>query len=76
MAKFQVGDVVRLNSDGPNMTVESVDPVPMGVVAINGRMTPPTSVRTDLVACTWFDGKKRMRDRFKEDVLTLVSRLE
>lgn len=72
MAKFQAGDVVRLNSGGPDMTVKSADPVAFGVAFINGRSTPPTGVRNDLVECEWFVGKKLETKRFVETSLTLV----
>ena len=43
MAQFKAGDVVELNSGGPDMTVESVKGV---------------FLEKDHVECIWFDGHK------------------
>jgi len=61
MAKFKPGNVVRLKSGGPDMTVSSTDPVDFG-----------HSVRTDLVSCIWFDSKNKKSGRFQEVELELV----
>ncbi len=54
---WQIGNLVRLKSGGPTMTVANVG------VGIAG----------DEVACTWFDGKKRLEDTFPPDALELVT---
>lgn len=61
MAAFQVGDVVMLKSGGPDMTVSYDEPVRF-----------PSGTRTDLVTCTWFDGKKLVSDSFADKLLKRV----
>lgn len=51
MAKFKVGDIVRLKSGGPHMTLESFGDFTPG---------PPNGVK-----CVWFDDKhNKMEDVF------------
>jgi uncharacterized protein YodC (DUF2158 family) len=54
--QFKVGDVVRLKSGGPKMTVTGYGPGLSGVV---------------LVACTWFDGAKAWHDKFPVEAVEL-----
>jgi uncharacterized protein YodC (DUF2158 family) len=54
-SNFKVGDTVRLNSGGPLMTVEKIIKMTSG---------------KDEVDATWFDGKKKLNDRFKSETLT------
>jgi uncharacterized protein YodC (DUF2158 family) len=53
---FKVGDVVRLKSGGPDMTVNAV-----GVGICN-----------DQVYCVWFDGKKKGGESFPPEALEAV----
>jgi len=48
VAPFEIGDVVRLKSGGPPMTVTQV-----GIRHMTGQMT---------VWCTWFDAKNTPQD--------------
>lgn len=62
--KFKVGDVVRLKSGGPDMTVTSVDPVDY-----------VHSVRKDLASCSWFDAKAVLqKGRFQDAELDFVQK--
>lgn len=56
--KYAVGDVVKLNSDGPDMTVNDV----------------PSSNRFKKYICQWFAGKKLEQGNFEEDQLELVKK--
>jgi len=58
---FQVGDVVQLNSGGPEMTVSHV-----------GEKKFPHGGTVPVVSCTWFEGKKLNNESFKPEVLTKV----
>ena len=77
MSKFVVGDVVRLNSGGPDMTVIQVG-VNFGGVAVGasrrGLAKTPDRVRNDFVVCEWFVGTSLKSDKFQEDTLTKVER--
>jgi uncharacterized protein YodC (DUF2158 family) len=59
MAKFKTGDVVKLNSGGPAMTVD-------GYQTEGG-------AETSKVLCTWFAGEKVERTLFSEELLKPVS---
>ena len=61
MSPFKIGDVVRLKSGSPEMTITSVGDQ-VGLV----RLGPES------VACRWFDGKKMMSARFPPDSLQQV----
>lgn len=52
---FKIGDVVRLRSNGPRMTVTYY-----GASAMTGEVT---------VACAWFDGNKKVEDSFPPGAL-------
>ncbi len=54
--KFQIGDIVRLKSGGPDMTVNAVN------VGVTGKQ----------VYCVWFAGKKHEGAQFHPDVLEPV----
>ena len=47
MARFKVGDVVELNSGGPDMTVQCVE---------------RDYLEKDHVDCMWFDDRKLLRE--------------
>ena len=51
-AEFKAGDVVKLKSGGPMMTIEDIGKYGMGS-------------KTDRAKCLWFDGVKRMEGVFK-----------
>ncbi|WP_234267568.1 YodC family protein [Hydrogenophaga sp. NFH-34] len=61
--KFQIGDVVRLNSGGPDMTVSG----------LHEKKFPHGGV-VPVVACTWFDGKTLSKESFKPELLTKVEK--
>lgn len=56
MAEFKIGDVVRLKSGGPSMTVAAVG------VGIMG----------DEIYCAWFEGKKKHAESFPPGALEAV----
>lgn len=58
--KFTVGTIVKLNSGGPDMTVEEVC------------LRYDTKEPTGNVDCQWFAGKKLEKGRFPVDSLELV----
>lgn len=55
---FKAGDVVRVKSGGPRMTVTQT-----GAAAMTDEPT---------VWCVWFDGPKKMNDIFAPEALELV----
>ncbi|THF60809.1 YodC family protein [Pseudothauera rhizosphaerae] len=59
---FKVGDVVKLKSGGPDMTVDYV-----------GEVEFPHGGKAPTVSCTWFVGKKLERNSFKPEVLALAN---
>ncbi len=59
MAKFKSGDVVKLKSGGPNMTVQ-------GYAAVMAGKPSQT------VQCKWFAGAKSEASNFHEDMLLTV----
>lgn len=60
--KFKVGNVVKLKSGGPDMTVTFAGPVDFG-----------HSMREDLASCKWFDAKSSLQTgRFQDDELDLI----
>jgi len=58
--EFKAGDVVRLKSGGPAMTIEGI-----------GKYGPGAS--KDNAKCVWFDGKKRYEQVFELDTLSPAS---
>jgi uncharacterized protein YodC (DUF2158 family) len=57
--EFNVGDVVRLKSGGPEMTIEGIGKHGLGAVHDNAK-------------CVWFEGKKRMEGVFELVTLSKV----
>jgi uncharacterized protein YodC (DUF2158 family) len=51
-SQFKAGDVVRLKSGGPQMTIEGIGPYSM-------------SSKTNRAKCLWFEGTKRMEGLFE-----------
>ncbi len=68
--KFEIGDVVRMKSGGPGMTVSGVTP----------KGTPQPIIFDDADKCTkhttyvcqWFSGSKPQVDTFIEEILVAV----
>lgn len=58
---FNEGDVVRLKSGGPDMTVDWA-----GDVNFSGILVPS-------VKCKWFEGKKLLEAEFKPELLEKVN---
>lgn len=59
MSKYKSGDVVKLKSGGPNMTVQSY-------------MVTTSSSVSKTVQCKWFAGAKSETSNFHEDMLLPV----
>jgi uncharacterized protein YodC (DUF2158 family) len=55
--KYIVGDIVRLRSGGPDMTVQAI---------------PEDENYKDFYRCQWFAGKKLESGNFQEESLDLV----
>ena len=51
------------------MTVESVGPMAIGVVASSTSSSRPISSGVEKVTCTWFEGKKQVRSSFIPETL-------
>lgn len=60
--KYQIGDIVKLNAGGPEMSVKQLDP---------GHL-PSSTVFRGGYRCQWFAGKKLDHGDFPEDSLVLV----
>jgi len=57
--KFEIGDIVKLKSGGPEMTV-------------NGYVIELSNTR-DIVTCKWFDSdNKQQSEKFHQDALEIV----
>ena len=56
-AKFVVGNIVKLKSGGPDMTIQTI----------------PSKISGDLYYCQWFAGKKLESGRFPADSIELVT---
>lgn len=59
--RFRVGDIVRLRSGGPNMTI----------TAVVERSNPRQTV---LYRCVWFDQKKHLAAEFPEVTIQPTSK--
>lgn len=59
MPKYKAGDVVKLKSGGPNMTVQ-------------GYLAVLSSSESKTVQCKWFAGAKSEAGNFHEDMLLPV----
>jgi uncharacterized protein YodC (DUF2158 family) len=70
---FKRGDVVRLKSGGPNMTIDNYERGHDIIGAINGNAAP--SWDTEYVNCSWFDKTTRKVGRFHQDLLEKISQL-
>jgi uncharacterized protein YodC (DUF2158 family) len=67
MVKFKVGDIVRLKSGGPKMTV---NPLPASPDA--ERLAELEHGQDERTRCSWFDGKKFLSEVFHADALEPV----
>ncbi len=69
--KFQIGDIVRLKSGGPEMTARTIR-MSIDITAPFERRQSRPSEPTGVFYCQWFDGKKLMGTDFHQDLLELV----
>ena len=69
--KFQKGDVVRLKSGGPDITVHTIK-MSVDVTAPFERRQSRPSEPTGILHCQWFEGKKLVGRDFHQDLLELV----
>ncbi len=71
---FQKGDVVRLKSGGPDMTV--VDYLVLhDITAAFRRAKAEPSVETEIVNITYFNGNKICNNKFNQDLLEYSSNI-
>jgi uncharacterized protein YodC (DUF2158 family) len=63
MAKFQPGDIVKLKSGGPNMTVEGYETLFAG----------DSSIETNNVQCSWFNGNTIHKELFQDSALEIAT---
>ena len=72
--EYKVGDIVRLKSGGPQMTIQRIigtDNSNFMIKAADEFMKTQGFNNGDLV-CQWFDGNKLESGNFKTDSMTVV----
>jgi uncharacterized protein YodC (DUF2158 family) len=71
--KFKRGDLVKLKSGGPVMTIDNYERS-RDIASIVYGTKPSPSEDTEYVNCTWFDNKNsRKFGRFHQDLLEQVT---
>ncbi len=65
--KFKIGDVVKLKSGSPNMTIKRY--MQNTAEQIIKRAEPSDST---MVECEWFEENKLKKGRFEQDLLVIV----
>lgn len=73
MAKFKKGQVVKLKSGGPDMTVKSVigEDKKMPFLLIDNAWKDKGLIDGDVI-CVWFEGNTSKEDGFDIELLDLV----